>query len=226
MRVMLLGLALSMASGCAASHAYFRPTERVNAENAEGYSEALYELSSAQGRYGEAKVWSKGAYKDKAGDTVVQVGFELDNTGNSPLELDLDAMHLMTILTSHGHLADVPLTSKTGDPKVAPGSVGEVSAYFVIPGPVSPGDVRGFRVAWTAHVANEAFTQFTPFARLKKTYAYAPLWAYAGCYSPWACEAFYPPYFGWGFGASYFPLYYHYPVVVRGYAHPHDRDRR
>lgn len=101
----------ALLSACATTQQGFEPTERVQGRNIEGYREAFYDLEAVGVRYGEVKVWSRGARRAETSDgerTVVQVGFTVDDTGQTPLRLDLDQVSLESYQGKHVRHTNVP----------------------------------------------------------------------------------------------------------------------
>ncbi|HMI92542.1 MAG TPA: hypothetical protein VK509_14305, partial [Polyangiales bacterium] len=95
---LIAGCAIALAS-CAGTHKYFEPTERVTGQTENGYSQALYPLAGPGGAFGEATIWSRGAYRGEDGSTVVQVGFALHNTGAAPITLLGSELRIGTMRT-------------------------------------------------------------------------------------------------------------------------------
>ena len=154
-------------AGCAGQRATFRPTERVLAETSQGFAQAVYDLPQAQGRAGEAKLWTDGVYRE--GDrTIAHVGFEIENTGDVPIVLDLGAVRLAQVKTAAGPRDDLAPARTTGAAEVKPHSVGVVETFFALPEDTKPRDIEEFRVIWSARVGEERRDEFTPFVRVAR----------------------------------------------------------
>lgn len=185
----LLLIAVVLLGGCAVNHAYFEPTEHVHGRTMHGYREAMYDLVGPQGRFGEAKVWSRGAYRHED-RTVIQVAIELHNTGGKPFDLRASDVVLDPVRADDTAIANVP-AAENSDLVFASGAIGEAGFHFVLPPDVDPGDVRGFRVRWTVRSPEFSYSQNTPFMRERTgTYAYYPYPAYP--YYGWWCDPFDP----------------------------------
>src|SRR5262252_620224 len=120
MRLGLVIAVLLATSGCAHSRQYFHPTERVRGQTADGYLEAFYDLVGPRGRFGEAKVWTVGAYR-RSEDNVIGVTLELHNTSNQPIDVSAKELRLDPVHASEGTLRRVP-PQETGVFRVLPGT--------------------------------------------------------------------------------------------------------
>jgi len=195
--VALLAGALLALSGCAASRQYFEPTERVTGQTENGYSQALYPLAGPRGAFGEATIWSRGAYRGQDGQTVVQIGLALHNTGASPITLLGSELRIGTMRTDDALLSELS-AADAADLTVAPQSLGEAQYHFVLPPEVAPGEVRAFRLRWTVASEQATYRQRTVFLELQAREPYPP--SFAGGYPCWPYgpyDCFYgPPYWG------------------------------
>jgi hypothetical protein len=214
----LLIATLLLFAGCATNRAYFEPTENARGRTMHGYREAMYQLSGPNGAFGEAKVWSRGAYlhDDR---TVIQVGFELHNTSGIPFELRAADVILDPVRTDTAGITNIP-PAENSDIVYASGAIGETAFHFVLPPGISPGNVRGFRVRWTVRSAQFAYTQNTPFMRERTYYGYGYYpYPYYGWYGGWACDPFNPFCYSPGPGYVVVPGYHYAPD--RTVVHPH-----
>jgi hypothetical protein len=177
-----------MWAGCAAPRQYFRPTERHHGQTVQGYAEAMYALIGPQGQFGEAKLWSRGSYWDREGQTVIHLAVEVHNTGAQPLTLPAAELRLESVETELGVLNDVPPRGAR-DREIPPGTIRETGVEFVLPARVAPGDVRSFVVRWNVRGATQAYGQRTPFV-VENRSAYQD----------------YPPYYTYRHGYAY-PYY-------------------
>jgi hypothetical protein len=225
-RALLVVLALGLA-GCGAARQYFEPTERVSGQTENGYSQALYPLSGPRGPFGEATLWSRGAYRVDSGNapalrggattdddrTVVQIAFSLHNTSDAPIELRGDELRIGTMRTDDALLSELA----PADPSVLsvpPQAIGEAQFHFVLPPDTQPREVRAFRLRWSVHAKDGVYRQRTVFMELHPREDYPPPYA-AGypCwpYGPYDC--FYgPPYWG-GYPPPYPVGYPRYPAI-------------
>lgn len=209
-----LSLALIVAtSGCAYSRQYFRPTERVRGQTVQGYQEAFYDLVGPRGAFGEAKVWSPGAYR-RGDDSVVEVTLELHNTSAEELAVAAQDLRLDPVRGSHGVLRNLA-PAETGVFRVPPEARASVQVHFLLPDGIMPGHVHSFGFAWRVTNAEQTYTQATPFREEVAYYAppgypiyYSPVYP---C-SPYDihCVGFYE---GWPYPA---PVYGPPVIIERG----------
>jgi hypothetical protein len=204
-------------AGCAAQRQYFQPTERQHGETVQGYPAAIYTLVGPQGQFGEAKLWSNGAYVS-GGESVIHVSIEVHNTGGQPIELRAADLELESVATDIGNAAHLP-PRQAKNRVFAPGSIVEAGFEFSLPGEVAPGEVQSFLLRWRAHSAGQSYGQRTPFGVLYRGRIYVPGYGYPY----WGCDPFYGfcgypygpyPYYGYG-------PFYGYPTVVVPRASPH-----
>lgn len=225
----LLLTSLLVLGGCAASHQYFEPTEHARGRTLRGFQEAMYELMGPHGQFGEAKVWSHGAYRHDGG-TAVQVAMEIHNTSGTPFELHAKDVRLAPVRTDEGVIQSVAPVEDS-DYVFAPGSIGEVSYHFVMPPGISPGDMNGFRVLWALRSNEFTYGQATPFVREREYYYYAPHWPsyyYGYPYYPYGfvCDPFDPFCFGSGLSVTvplqsgYGAYHGHFHAYPRSTVHP------
>ncbi|MDD9938753.1 MAG: hypothetical protein OXT09_34405 [Myxococcales bacterium] len=163
---------LVLLAGCAAHPQYFTPGEKVRGTRADGHREALYQLEGKSGRFGEARVWSRGSVVTllEGGErTVIHVGFDLNNTSGTTLELRDADVRLEVAHTDAGPITDVaPHDARTIT--VPAQSLGAGRAIFLMPDGILPGDVRSFRVMWTVHSGEQRYQGSTPFIERRDRY--------------------------------------------------------
>ena len=158
----IVGLAVAIVlGGCAHNRQYFRPTERVRGQTVQGYHEAFYELVGAQGRFGEAKVWSLGAYR-RAGESVVEVTLDVHNTSAQPIEVSAKDLMLDPVRTRSRTLRQLA-PAETGVFKVQPEQRASVVAHFLLPDGILPGEVMSFGFGWRVKNVAQTYAQATPF---------------------------------------------------------------
>lgn len=202
------------ACGCATGRQYFEPSERVQGQTLQGHKVAIYPLSVATGPFGEAKVWSRGAYEIDEG-ALLHVGLEIHNTGRVPVELRPGDVRLDVLTEDHGPIRGLRPVAE-GARAFAPGTIGEANLRFALPQDVSPNDVMALRLHWRLHVNGYTYVQRTPFAEeIEARYA-SPAYAYP-CwpYGPYDCMYMHP----FGF------RYYDRLVVPRYVPSPGSRTR-
>jgi hypothetical protein len=188
-----------LAVGCAENRQYFRPTEHVYGQTVHGYEEAIYALVGPFGPFGEAKVWSPGAFRENHA-TLLHVKLDLHNTSGVPIVVHPDRVHLDPVRAGSQLLHDIkPIEQQPLS--IAPGSFGQVHLRFVLPADVRPGEVSAFGLRWQVQNGPQAYSQVTPFLE--------EAGRFAGAYSP---------VYGYGFG--YFCSPYD-PFCARGwYGYP------
>jgi hypothetical protein len=170
------------ATGCVESSQYFRPTEHVYGETAHGFDEAIYNLVGPFGPFGEAKVWSSGAFSEN-GNSVLHATIELHNTSGVPIVVQPDQLRLDPVRVGAHLLRDLGPKERQAL-SVAPGAFGVVQLHYVLPPEVSPGQVSSFGLRWRVQNGPQSYTQHTPFVEHVRRYA----------------NMSYPPTYGYGYG--------------------------
>ena len=188
-------------AGCVSSSSreMVRPTEHLNAQTEDGDLVAEYDLQAGEEGIGEVKVWSHGAYQADVGGvkkTVIRVGFEIQNTGSESLVFDPLSTKIASIKINDTELQNLPVSNTQGSYAIAPKSVGEVDAYFVLPPGVEPQNVDKFDLLWTVNSGGQPYSEFTAFVEDNGYYGY---------YS--ADRPFFGP-FPYAYDPFYDPLYY------------------
>jgi hypothetical protein len=216
----LLLISALVLGGCAASRQYFQPTERVRGTTLQGYGESIYELSDPHGHFGEAKLWSRGAYRGPGRSTVVQVSIEIHNTSGSAIELRSADVRLDPVRTDSGVLTDLR-PAETKDYGIATQALRELRFHFVLPAGTSPGEVTAFQVRWRVTHANFAYAQHTPFIEQYAYYGYVPMYGYPYSYcDPLDPFCFYPgSYYRSRYG-TYSPVFERSDGPPRAIVHP------
>ena len=203
MRALLWPVLSMVAAGCWQPR-YFAPRENVNGESPTGEAAAVYPIDREGDERvaGEVRLWSRGAkarFTDEDEEVVdLHVGFELENNGQVPLELDLDSVAVEELFVD-GYLQDpLPPTTVRGSGRAAPGTTERVDLVFRPP-TTYPRDIDSFAVRFAIRDGLGApVGQVTPFAPARARSYYAvgvygayPYWGWGGYYyGPW----------GWGTG--------------------------
>jgi len=157
--------------GCAENRQYFRPTEHVRGETARGEREAIYQLVGPFGPFGEAKVWSRGAFRAH-GETLLFAAIELHNTSGVPILVDPQHIRVSPVRVGRSLLHDfAPVQRQVLS--VAPGAFGVVKLHFVLPSDISPGQVSSFGLRWQVQNGPQSYAQRTPFLETRSHDAYA-----------------------------------------------------
>jgi hypothetical protein len=200
-RLFLLGLCWLVFTGCAASRQYFQPTERVHGVTVQGYREAIYDLLGPRGRFGEAKLWSRGAYRGPQKRTVVHLAIEIQNTGSDALELRSAEVRLAPVRTDE-RVIDELSPAETEVLAIPPGAIVLARLHFVLPEGTSPGEVVAFRAHWNVRGPTYGYSQYTPFMEQYRGYGYRYHYYYCDpidpfCYYPYHYPYGYPAY-GYG----------------------------
>lgn len=168
MRGLLYLPLLLLTAGCWQAR-YFTPRENLNGTGPGGEPAALYKVreSEAVQSKGELRIWSAGAnarFTDDDQEVVdLHVGFEIENTGDAPLELELESLVLEELFVD-GYLQELlaPQSIK-GAGKAAPGSTTRVDVVFR-PKTTYPSDIDSFSVRFMVRdAANHEVAQVTPF---------------------------------------------------------------
>ena len=171
----------------------------MNWKTPDGSPAAVYEVrhDETTQTQGEIRVWSAGAkahFTDDDDEVVdLHVGFEIENTGENPLELEADSLGLEEVFVD-GYLKDplAPLEVK-GSGTAAPGVTTRVDLLFRPP-TTYPRDVDSFSVRFVVRdAAGNRVGQLTPFVPDVRADSRR-----AG-----------PPGWGWGYGfGGYYGGYY------------------
>ena len=196
--LLLLLLPLLLLAGCW-NPRYFAPREHVGAVGPDGNAAALYPIAGADGVAGELRVWSRGAkarFTDDDREVVeLHVGFELENNGTAPLQLDLGSIACEQ-LSLDGELQPplAPLRID-GDGAAGPGATARVDLTFEPPAD-APRDVDSFSVRFAVRGPQGfALQQVTPFGlavRRRDDRYWGPGWGW-----------------GIGFGLGWHPWHHH-----------------
>lgn len=174
--VVITVAALSLLA-CGGAREQFTPGERATAQTFEGYTAAEYAIASRQGDLGDAKVFTRGAYRAQVNGrdrTVVHVGFVIENNSRYPLELAPDRLLLDSATIDQRVVQDLEPVRVEGPLVIQPGDEREVNAYFALPPGTSPTDVDAFRVRWMLAANGITYAQRTPFLERQEEYYYMP----------------------------------------------------
>jgi hypothetical protein len=186
-----IGLAAAALCGCAASHQYFEPAERVQGQTVQGDKVAIYALTARGKNFGEAKIWSQGAYETDGGGNVVHVGIEVHNTGDVPIELRARELLLDIMDEDHGPVRGLR-TADTSVRVIAPSAIADGNYLFALPPAVAPRNVVALRLHWRVHASDQTYAQRTPFVEEREG-PYSPYYDYP-CwpYGPYDCTYMHP----------------------------------
>jgi len=221
--------AVLFGSGCGTPQA-FMPAARV-AELSPGNPQlaADYVMEDKGQRLGDAKVWSKGVFRDSGEGkttTIAHVGFVIQNTTNAPLRFDEKRLMLEDVQLNDETIYEIPPATIDGELVIPPAQTRSVDVAFDLPYRVWPGDVLVYRVRWTIdHGA--PYTGRTAFVRNGFRSGRYPAHAYLGY--PYD-GGFYPYGYPYGYGPYGYGLYigigaypgfwgsdpFYYPRVYRG----------
>lgn len=209
MRSLPLLLLLLLPSAACWSPQSFAPRERMDAEGPGGVPAALYPIPAARAdapSTAEVRVWSHGAQARFTADdreiTELHIGFELENNGGAPLQLDLGAVTCEELMLD-GLLQPVlqPVRME-GNGTALPGQTARVDVLFE-PATTHPRDITTFRIRFVVREGDpaserEALRQVVPFGPWTRPREYDPYWS--GAYGwgwGWGWNAGYGPGFGW-----------------------------
>ncbi|MCA8952387.1 MAG: hypothetical protein KDE27_22950 [Planctomycetes bacterium] len=172
---------------------YFAPRENENGTSPSGRPAAVYPFADAEREVaGELRIWSDGAVGDysetdpEAYRVEVHVGFELENTGATAVEL-------AGVRSENDSLSLVRLEGET---RAAPGQTARVDTWFLAPAAGNARQVQGFAIRHSIVAGEHTIaTQVTPFAPWRRNAGYRGPYYY---YSPWSYGR------GWYYGGSGF----------------------
>jgi len=205
---------LALTAGCWQPR-FFAPRENLTGTSPEGLGAAVYPVERADDARtrGQVRVWSGGAkarFTDDDQEVVdLHVGFEVENNGEVPLELDVDSLQVEELVLD-GYLKD-PLAPEaiSGRTRAEPGSTARIDVVFRPP-TTYPRDIDSFDVRFSVRDGVGAVGQVTPFAPTTRVYAgyYGdpywndPFWrgGYWGPYGSWSGWGWG---WGWGWGVGY-----------------------
>jgi hypothetical protein len=188
-------------AGCAARPEHFTPTERPTAVSREGFVAAQYDAIVGGQVIGDVKVWSAGAYEDEdTGRTMLQVGLDVENNGDEPMQLALGDFAIEGIEVDGRATGPAELLGGPGDARLRPGDTGHFDLHFRLPAGVRPQHLDGFQVSWAVSTSRGRYAQRTPFIEQE------PRGYYTAGYSD---DPFYPADY---YGAPYRPVHYMRPV--------------
>lgn len=213
MRWLPMALLLAVTAGCWQPR-YFAPRENRNGTGPDGEAAASYDIKvdGHDGTKGELRVWSSGAtahFTDDDQEVVdLRVGFELENNGAAPLELDTASMRCEELMVD-GKLQE-PLAPHQvlGSGFVTPGTTTRVDVVFR-PATTRPRDIDGFAVRFALRDDQGGeVTQSTPFAPAVRQWrnggwGWYGSFGWYGVYGPygaWGPYGGWGPYSGWGWG--------------------------
>jgi hypothetical protein len=203
----LLLFALLLATQACWSPRAFTPRERVDAVGPGGVPAALYPIPAADAgaaSSAEVRVWSQGAQARYADDdreiTELHIGFELENNGDRPLQLDLGALACEDLMIDG--LLQEPLqpVRMDGDGTALPGRTARVDVLFE-PATTHPRDIETFRIRFVVRDGErEVLRQVAPFGPWTRPRDDDPYWQASygwGWGWGWGWNAGYGPGFGW-----------------------------
>ena len=178
-------LTLAALTACGASKQFFVPAERAVAQSPSGYPAAEYVLGADGIPWGEVRVWSTGAEVRRnalGSNTVISIGFEIENTTDETLELDIDLTRVESIEDGQETIPARGPDPVTIDTTADKHSVQLVDLEFSMPEGIDPDDMDAFRVRWLLRGPDRTtYEQHTSFLRIKRYYYPR----YYGGYDPW-----------------------------------------
>lgn len=198
MRATVLLLMLFAQAACW-SPRHFMPREHVDATGPRGQLAASYPVPAAEGAaLGEVRVYAGPAsaqYDDNDEEVVrLVVGFELENTGGEPFELDPASVRCEELMLDGLLQPTLAPVRIEGNPIAMPGATSRFEAMF-LPATTVPGDLDSFSIRFRILAGERtALSQVTPFVPRTQnggggTYyaAWGPVWGVG-------------PRWGWGWG--------------------------
>ena len=202
MRATVLLLLLSALSACW-SPRHFMPREHVDAVGPRGQLAASYSVPGGDGFWlGEVRVYAGPAvaqYDENDEDIVrLVVGFEIENTGGEPLELDPASVQCEEMMLEGLLQPKLAPARIEGNPIAMPGTTSRFEAMF-LPATTVPGDLDSFSIRFRILAGERTvLSQVTPFVPRAhdgggggNTYvAFGPAWGVG-------------PGWGWGWGLGW-----------------------
>lgn len=159
--------ATAVAVGCGTDRASLRPTTHVTASGHGGRPAASYDVRVDSSTVAQVDVWSRGAYRDADGRTIVRLAAEVLNTGVTPVRLGRNDVRLEAFRRGGQPLGHARLIGASGVGESIPaGEAGTVDLQFSMPQPVDPDRIGALRVRWAlGHDDRRRCIQFTEFQR-------------------------------------------------------------
>lgn len=198
MRVLALLPLLAVTAGCWQPR-YFAPREHLDGNGPQGEPAALYAVPPATdaAASAEVRVWSGGATAHFADDddrelVELHVGFELENNGDTPLQIDLASIVCQDMLLDGTPQPPLNPVRVVGAGTAAPRTTVRVDAVFEPP-TTTPRDIDAFATSFVVKRGEEqVLSQVTPFA-------------------PWEPYPYGRDYYwsSWGFGWGYHYHHWH-----------------
>jgi hypothetical protein len=150
---------------------YFTPRENVDATAPDGAPAAQYIVSAPAA---EVRVWSSGAkarFTDDDREIVeLHVGFELENNGQVPLQLDLGTVTCDELLLDGVLQPSLQPLRIQGDGTAGPGATARVDLTFE-PATTVPRDIDSFAIRFVVRDGEQvALQQSTPFQPWVRNY--------------------------------------------------------
>lgn len=208
MRGLLVVPLLLLTAGCWQPR-YFLPRENLNGTGPDGNPSAVYTVGGGETEngerrkdYGELRLWSEGAkarYTEDDEEVVdLHIGFELENTSDVPLGLDVSAVRLEELFLD-GYLQNYLEPHEVeGEILAEPGSTARVDMVFR-PDTTYPTEIDSFSVRFAVRDAKgELIGQVTPFVAGNQWGRRRGVGSALG-YGQFGPYGFYGPY-GWGGG--------------------------
>ncbi|MEO8181674.1 MAG: hypothetical protein ABI895_22795 [Deltaproteobacteria bacterium] len=165
-----------------------------------------------------ARLWSRGVSRqDSDGLTLVRIGFQLVNLGETPIELDVKSLSLEEVVLDDRTSYRIPPLRVDGSTRVAPSFRQEIEVSFSLPGQPDPGAVHSYRLAWSVRDGGTytARTLFVAAHERPRSHPHtAHSYGYYWVVYPWPYYGW--PYFGYGWPyAAYGAPYYDYGWPTR-----------
>lgn len=161
-------LAVAFAA-CAPSRGAFEPRPG-DAETARGFDAARYELTTDRGRWGEARVWSKGIVEAPDDQAALHVGFRVFNDSAEPIALNPARAHAQLILRDGGSVALTAPAEAADEIIVPPDGDRRIDVRIPIgDSEIRPRHVRAYRIIWSIERGKRSYTQATTFVRDDET---------------------------------------------------------
>jgi len=173
----LCGIALS---GCASQRQTVVPSA-IFVETEAGYRASLVPLVPDRARWGEAMVWSRGAFRERNGTRrpVIHVGVRVTNSSGAPLATNPSAARISVNPGEEDELPELqPDSAVRGETVIGAGESGEVALIFPLPDSFSPSQVDAFTFRWPIASVGETATVMARFVERLPYPRPGPYWWY------------------------------------------------
>jgi hypothetical protein len=134
----------------------------MHTQRAREYTIARYDLTDGSGLFGQAIVWSEGAYRERH-STMIELRLSLRNASAQALEVSAADLQLESVHADDMSF-DALRPAESGTFRVAPDETRTLTLHFVLPKAVSsPSNVTQFELKWRVRSGAQSYSQRTAF---------------------------------------------------------------